>query len=438
MNAGSLAARDARIIANIGRLRFSPLSVVGGKGSYLVEEGGRHVLDLSSSAGAASLGYSHPAVVEAVSAAVANMAGASLLMYPNDKAAALGEMLLGTMSADADRRIWFGHSGSDANDCAVRVLHTATGRARFISFVGSYHGNVSGSMGISGHSAMTHTLPRAGLTLLPYPDPYRAEFGADQVLSLLDHFFETVCPPSQVAAVFMEPILSDGGFIVPPPGFLRAVQERCHLHGIRVVVDEVKVGLGRTGLLHCFEHEGIAPDLVSFGKGLGGGLPISALVGPAEIMDHAPAFALQTTAGNPVAAAAGCAVLDVVTKDGFIDHVSRIGNMLADGLRSLASKHSIIGDVRGRGLALGVELVVDRQSRTAVPVTTTAKIIYRGYELGAAFGYVGLKANVLEFMPPLTLNEGEAAEGLAILDQAILDVCAGKVSDEAVAPYMMW
>jgi 4-aminobutyrate aminotransferase len=167
-----------------------------------------------------------------------------------------------------------------------------------------YHGNLSGSMSVSGHTAMTHTLPRAGLVLLPYPDPYRSRFSSTEVLALLDYQFATTCPPQQVAAIFIEPLMSDGGLIVPPPGFLAAIQERCRRHGIQVIVDEVKVGLARSGRLHCFLHEGLEPDLVVFGKGLGGGLPLSAVIGPRDIMDHAPAFALQTTAGNPVAAAA--------------------------------------------------------------------------------------------------------------------------------------
>jgi len=366
------------------------------------------------------------------------MAGASLLLYPNEPAVSLAERLLAVTPGEGERRVWFGHSGSDANDCAVRVLTAATGRSRIISFIGSYHGNLSGSMGISGHTAMTHTLPRPGVLLLPYPDPYRPRFSADEVLKLLDYQLETTCPPSQVAAIFLEPLMSDGGLIVPPPGFLKALQDRCRAHGIKIVVDEVKVGLARSGLMHCFQHEGLTPDLVVFGKGIGGGLPLSAVVGPKAIMDHAPAFALQTTAGNPVATAAGNAVLKAIETEGLMARSARIGGLLADGLRRLGDRHDIIGDVRGRGLAIGVDLVADRATREPVPATTTAKIIYRGYELGAAFTYVGLKANVLEFMPPLTLTEDEVAEGVAIVDQAIADVLAGKVSDADVASYMMW
>ena len=434
----TLAERDDAAIASIQKLRFNPLAARGGRGSYLTADDGRAILDLSASATAASLGYGHPAVTEAVTKAMADMAGASLLMYPNEPAAALAEALLETMPGTAERRVWYGHSGSDANDAAARVLAAATGRPRFISFIGSYHGGVAGSMSISGHTAMTHTLPRPGLVLLPYPDPYRPRYAAEAVLDLLDYQFETTCPPEQVAAVFIEPIMSDGGLIVPPAGFLKALEERCRRHGILTVLDEVKVGLGRSGALHAFSHEGLEPDMVVFGKGLGGGLPLSALIGPAAIMDHRPAFAIQTTGGNPVCTAAGLAVLRTILDEDLSRRAAEVGGTLMEGLRALAERHEMIGDVRGRGLAIGVDLVADRDSRTPVPATTTAKVIVRAYELGASFIYVGLAANVLEITPPLTLSDAECAEGLAIIDRALADVAAGMVPDDAVQAYMNW
>ena len=382
------------------------LSLIGGRGNRLIEEGGRELLDLSASFGPAILGYSHPAITAAVEEACASMAGASLLAFPNEQAVALAEELLRITPGRGERRVWFGHSGSDANDCVMRLVQAATGRSRFISFIGSYHGNLSGSMSISGHTAMTHTLPRAGLLLLPYPEPYRATFGPADVLKLLDYQFATTCPPRQVAGIFIEPMMADGGIIVPPPGFLAAVQERCRPHGIQIIVDEVKVGLGRSGRLHCFEHEGLEPDFIVFGKGLGGGLPLSAVIGPQALMDHAPAFALQTTAGNPVAAAAGRAVLKTIASEGLCARAERIGTALSGALRSLAERQPMIGDVRGRGLAVGIELVRDRESREPVPVPTTAKVIYRAWQLGAVFFYVGLRGNVLELTPPADPERG--------------------------------
>ncbi len=438
MDSNSLAARDAAVIARIQTLRFNPLAATGGGGSYLHDEDGRRILDLSASATAASLGYGHPAVVEAMTKAARDMAGASLLMIPNEAATALAERLLSVTPGAGERRVWFGHSGSDANDAAMRVASAATGRSRFISFIGSYHGCLAGSMSISGHTAMTHSLPRPGLVLLPYPTVYRPRFSPDDVLAMLDYQFETTCPPEQVAAVFIEPILSDGGLIVPPEGFLHALQERCREHGILVVLDEVKVGLGRSGKLHAYQHDGLEPDIIVFGKGLGGGLPLSAMIGPAQILDHAPAFAMQTTAGNPVCTAVGGAVLDTIIRDDLAARADALGKKLSAGLTTLAERHEIIGDVRGRGLAIGVDLVDSRETQAPVPATMTAKVIYRAYELGANFLYVGLEANVLEITPPLTVSEAEIEEGLDIIDRALGDAATGVVADESVQAYMNW
>lgn len=435
-----LLARDARALAALQKLRFSPLAVTGGQGCDLIEAGGRRLLDLSASWGAASLGHGHPAIVAAIAHAAANPAGASTLSAATAPAVALAERLLAITPGTGERRVWLGHSGSDANEAAARAIAAATGRKRFIAFSGAYHGGSAGSMAISGHAVQAHAERAAGLVLIPYPDVYRDEPAADPgaaVLAELDRRFATDVDPREVAALFIEPIQSDGGLLVPPPGFLRALAERCRRHGILIACDEVKVGLGRTGLLHAFAHDGLTPDIVTFGKGLGGGLPLSAVVGPAHVLDHATAFAMQTLHGNPVSAAAGLAVLDTIESEALVERAARMGARLLAGLRDVAQRHAIVGDVRGRGLIIGVEMVEGRASKAAARAAA-AKVVVRALELGVVLYYVGKRSNVLELTPPLVIDEAAVDRAIELLGRAIGDVAQGKVPDEAIAGFAGW
>ncbi|MFO7739566.1 MAG: aspartate aminotransferase family protein [Desulfatiglandaceae bacterium] len=436
----SLQDRDAAAVAGIQKLRFFPHSVLAGEGSYLIDEDGRRLLDLSATWGAASLGYANPALVEAVTAAMGKQSGASILSAVNQPAVELAEKLLTIVPGSGQRRVWLGHSGSDANEAALRAIMAATGRSRVISFIGAYHGGTAGSMSISGHSSQTTAPKLPGSLFLPYPNPFRPflnDPSGETVLRLLDYHLASDLPAEEVAAVFIEPIMSDGGLIVPPAGFLKALEDRLRPHGILIICDEVKVGLGRSGKWHCFQHEGIAPDVVTFGKGLGGGLPLSAVVGSADILNVTQAFAMETTCGNPISASAGLAVLKTIEEKNLLKHADRIGRHLLSGLEDMAKYHKLIGDVRGRGLALGIELVKDQAGREPASVET-AKAVYRAYELGAIVYYVGMHSNVLELTPPLILSVREAEEALEILDQAITDVERGRVSDEKIRGFQGW
>jgi 4-aminobutyrate aminotransferase len=439
----SLEERERSAIAATNKIRFFPFSVVRGEGSHVVTEDGRRILDLAGSWGAAILGYAHPAVVEAATRAVATMASASNISVTNPEAVSLAEELLALTPGAGDRRVWLGHCGSDANDALARAITAATGRTRFVSFIGATHGGLSGSLALSGYSAQQlNSVPsvRAGQIHLPYPDVYRPPFPGDvgkQVLDYFSYLLETIAPPSQVAGVFLEVIMCDAGEIVPPPGFLRGLGELCRRHGILLICDEVKIGLGRTGFLHSFEVEGVVPDFVTFGKGLGGGLPLSAVVGPARILDHPLGLTVTTTSGNPVSAAVGRAVLKTVVAERLAENAIQRGRQIMDGLTRLSNRHPLIGDVRGRGLVIGVDLVSDRSTRAAA-TRACAKVVYRAAELGAAMYYVGRQSNVIELTPPLTLTAAEAEEGLQIIDQALEDVENDRVPDSAVAPYAGW
>ena len=437
----NLINRDNKFIAGIEKIRFFPIAPVGGEGCYIIEENGRRLLDFAGSWGAAGLGYSHPAITEAITRASQSMASSSLLSYASEPAITLAEELLSIVPGGNPRKVWFGHSGSDANDMIVRLLEASTGRKKFITFHGAYHGGVTGSMSISGHSSQEHSPKREGVIYLPYPNPYRPQFDdnlSENILKRLDELFDTSCPPKEVAAVFIEPIQSDGGVIVPPYGFMKSLEKRCKTYGIQVVVDEVKVGLGRSGLMHAFEHEDLTPDFISFGKALGGGLPLSAVVGPTELMDFAPAFSIMTASGNPVSVSAGRTVLKTIQNEDLIANAKFVGKILQEGFKQLANKHELIGDVRGRGLAIGVELVSDRYKDKKAAKLETAKVVYRAYELGLVIFYVGMESNVLELTPPLIMSEKEANLGLEILDKAFTDVSNGLVSESAIEKYKGW
>jgi 4-aminobutyrate aminotransferase len=437
----NLIKRDEKVIAGIEKIRFSPIAPIGGDGCYLIEENGRRLLDFSGSWGAAGLGYSNSAITEAITQASKSMASVSLLSYASEPAISLAEELISIVPGDTSRKVWFGHSGSDANDMVVRLLEAATGRKKFITFYGAYHGGISGSIAVSGHSSQKHSPRREGVFYLSYPNTYRSDIDnnlPENILKKLDKLFDTTCPPKEVAAVFIEPIQSDGGVIVPPSGFMKSLEKICKEHGILIVVDEVKVGLGRSGLMHAFEYDGLTPDIITFGKSLGGGLPLSAVVGPSEIMDFAPAFSIMTASGNPVCVSAGRTVLKTIQKENLISNANIVGKNLQEGLRQLSNKHELIGDVRGRGLAIGVELVKNRHKDKKAAKLETAKIVYRAYELGLVIFYVGMESNVLELTPPLIMSQNESKLGLEILDQAFTDVSNGLVPDTAIEKYKGW
>jgi 4-aminobutyrate aminotransferase len=434
-----LYARESRSVSTMAHLRFFPQAIVGGSGAYLTGDDGRQLLDFAASWGAASLGHAHPAIRESVTRALSDQAGASYLSTANEPCVLLAEKLLSLVPERARGRVWFGHSGSDANETVARMVVAATGRPRIVAFSGAYHGGTVGSMAVSGHPAQQGARAE-GLTLVPYPNSYEAgspEAAKDAALAHLEKLFQTDVPPEEVAAFFIEPIQSDGGMLVPPDGYFQAVEALCRKHGILLVSDEVKVGLGRSGRFNAFEHSGIEPDIVVFGKGLGGGLPISAVVGPEAIMNHAAAFALQTVHGNPVCAAAALAVLQTIEREQLARNAQRTGSVLRAAIDRLAARHALVGNVRGHGLALGVELVTDRTTRE--PAThQTALTVYRAFQLGLVLYYVGVRSNVLELTPPLTLTEAQAQEGVAILDQALADVTAGRVDESLLADFAGW
>ena len=446
MTVDQLDELDGGLISEALKIRFFPHETHAGEGARLRDSEGREYLDFSAGWAVANTGYSHPHVKQAIVAQLARTTFGGLLSSMHRPAVHLAEKLVELVPGDFHKKVWYGLSGSDASEAAGRLLHLATGKRRMVSFIGAYHGSTAASMAMSAHVAWTQFVGGGHVTKIPYPHPYRCPFGdgtsgeacAEKVIRYLeDYLFKTICPPEDVAGIIVEAVQSDGGDIVPPPNFLPMLEEVCRRHDIYLVVDEVKVGMGRTGEWFAFQHSGVTPDVVILGKALGGGLPLSAVVARAEILDTGPALALFTTAGNALSCAAGLATVEAIEEDGLVDNARSVGGYLQDRLSALKEKHPLIGDVRGLGLIQGVELVKDRATKEPA-AAETAKVVFRACELGLVVFYAGMFSNVLELTPPLILTEADVDEGVAILDQALSDVASGRVSDAAVARYAGW
>ena len=327
--------RDGRFVADAIKIRYFPLAVASGDGAHVIDADGRRYLDFAAGWAVASLGYGNEAVRAAVARQMERSTFAGLLSGVNEPAVELAERLVELVPASFEQKVWFGLSGSDAAEAAQRLILRATGRRRIVSFVGGWHGTHDATMALSAHPALTGILGGGNVVKVPYPDPYRNPFGdgsgdvVDQCLGFLEHYlFATICPPDDVAAIFVEAVQSDGGDIVPPPDFMPKLRALCDRHGILLVVDEIKVGMGRTGRWFSYEHGNVEADLVLLGKALGGGLPLSAIVGRREILDVGTGLALFSLAGNGASCAAGLATVAEIERLGLVERAAENGAYL--------------------------------------------------------------------------------------------------------------
>jgi len=407
-------SRDARNIGNVLKLRFYPITVEKGKGSILIDVDGKEYIDFNAGWAVANTGYCHPGIIKAVHMQMQRLSFSSLTSVLSAESIELAERLKELTPGNFDKKVWFGHSGSDANEFVAKIAPLASQRPRILTFVGSYHGQTMGSYAMSGHPAQSRFIGGGNVVKLPYPYCYRCAFektpcdcGLFCLKYIKNYIFKAVCQPDQVAALVIEAIQSDGGDIVPPDGFLKGLQEICNEHGIYFIIDEVKVGFGRTGKFFGFENWDVVPDAVIMGKPMASGQPLSAVVGRKELMDAGVGQHLFTTAGNPVACAASLETLSVIKEERLEANAANIGIYLLEQFHKLKEKYEIIGDVRGKGLILGIELVKDRDTKEPAD-EMAALVVYRSYELGLLYYYAGIHSNVLEFTPPLVLTMKEA------------------------------
>jgi 4-aminobutyrate aminotransferase len=425
-------------LADLMKIRFYPFALRRGRGCWVEDEDGNLFLDLCAGAGVMNIGYGNKRVIEAVHVAMEGPWSTTSAVFAHEAQALLAERLNALIPGDT--KVWFGTSGSEALDMLARYARLASGRSRLVSFVGADHGQTSGSAQISGLSF--HGDARTDdVTLLPYPDPYRCPHGPCDVggcsLDCLRPVEAALDARPAPAAVFFEPLQANGGDVVPPANVLPALREACDAAGSWLIVDEIKVGLGRTGTFFAHESAGVVPDAVALGKALAGGLPLAAVIGRREIVDAAVGGCVTTLAGSPIPCAAALATLDVLIDDRLLDNARQQGDKLLQDLRAAASGMSIVGDIRGQGLILGIELVEDRALR--VPSRRhAAATVYRTYELGALTIYTGVNGNVVELTPPLTLSSDEVDVGVTTIVHALADVEAGTVPEAALAAYSGW
>ncbi|HUY84365.1 MAG TPA: acetyl ornithine aminotransferase family protein [Steroidobacteraceae bacterium] len=429
--ARELLARDAKVVSP-SYPRDYPFVMSHGRGAEIWDVDGNRFLDFAAGIAVCSTGHSHPKVVQAIKDAAEKFLHISS-DYWHEGQVRLGERIDELAPMNEPVMSFFAQSGTEAVEGALKLARYVTGRTRFIGFLGGFHGRTMGSLSFTAskytqQKGFFPTMP--GVTHVPYPNEFRPLFaGTDQGKAVLRYIEETLfasnLPPSEVAAILVEPIQGEGGYLVPPDGFLAGLRALCDRHGILLIFDEVQSGVGRTGKMFACQHWGVVPDAMTLAKGLGSGMPIGMVVAKRAIMAKwARGAHGNTFGGNPVCCAAALATLDLVERE-YCDNAARVGAYFIDRLRTLAARHEVVGDVRGRGLMIGMELVVDRASRAPARALCDA-VVTRAFRNGLILLSCG--QSTVRFMPPLMITNGDVDEAVEILEaslrEAQVDVAA--------------
>lgn len=405
-----------------------PLAVARAEGCVVEDVDGNRFLDFMGGIAVAATGHAHPRVVAAIREAAGRFLHICGSDFYYDGFAALCERLARLAPGPSPKRVFLTNSGTEAVEGAIKLARHSTRRTALLAFTGAFHGRTYGSMSLTASKVRQREgfgpfLPE--VYHVPYANPYRCEHGrgaegcvVDCAQSIERDLFARRIAPTDVAAIFVEPVQGEGGYIVPPRGWLRALRELCDRHGILLVADEVQCGVGRTGTMFACEHEGVEPDILTTAKGLGSGMPIGAIVMKESIMRWQPGAHGSTFGGNPVCCAAALATLDIVERE-LLPSVNAMGERLLAGARRLADRHRAIGDVRGRGLMIGIELVTDRKTREPAPELVQALV-------GAAFArgllLLGAGKSTLRLAPPLVIDEYDVDTALRLIDECLTEV----------------
>ena len=437
--------RDAVVYPEFARMPYYPLAVAKGHGAILEDFDGNEFIDLLSSAGALNTGHAHPRIVKAITEQAGKYITYTAAYMYSEPLVKYAEALIGVTPGDYEKKVAFGNSGSDANDGAIKLARAYTGRKKIVSFIGAYHGSTYGALSLSAISLnMRRKIgPLLGeIEHIEYPECYRCRFGKKcescdlECLGAFKKAMKTFMPPEDIAAVIIEPIQGDGGLIVPPNRYMKALYELCKEHGILFVSEEVQQGFGRTGKWFGIEHFDVLPDMLILGKAIGSGIPLSAIVARKEIMDamDAPAH-LFTMSGNALACAAAYATLEVIKDEKLLEKSTELGSYAKGRFEALMGDYEIIGDVRGLGLSIGVDLVKDRNSKEGYR-EAAAKICYRCWEKGVIIIFLG--DGVLRFQPPLVITREEIDNAIDVIEESMKEFLAGDIPDEVLKTAKGW
>jgi len=409
-----------------------PIVADRARGAELWDIAGRRYIDFAGGIGVLNVGHGHPHVMEAVKAQLDRVTHTSFQVVMYESYLRLAERLCALAPGEGDKKAVFFSTGAEAVENAVKIARAHTGRPAIISFQGGFHGRTLLALSLTG-SVVPYKQnfgPYATeIYQVPFPYEYRG-WSTEMALAALDDLFGSAVAPDRVAAIIIEPVLGEGGFVPAPKAFLQQLRRLTQEHGILLIVDEIQTGFGRTGKFFAIEHSGISPDLVTVAKSLAAGFPLSGVVGRADVMDApGPGGLGGTYGGNPVACAAGLAVLDVMRDERLPERAARIGSVVEERMRSWAAEHELVGDVRVMGAMAGVELVRDRKTKTPAD-TETAQVMARARERGLILLRAGVHHNVIRTLMPLTIPDEQLDEGLDILGAALADVAGAVTSSK--------
>jgi 4-aminobutyrate aminotransferase len=435
--------KEKNVLGSGMRLPFFPLVIKEASAEFIRDYDGNEWIDFLSSACVANTGHGHPYIVEKIKEQLNQLVHYNPAYASHEKLISLSEELIRITPGNFPKRVTYGLSGGDANDTAIKLARSFTKKSKIIAYSRSYHGNTYGALSASAVSLpmrrnMGPLLP--DIFHVPFPDVYRSKLGyqdeCDRCIHAIELLFETVCPPEETAAILIEPIQGDSGIIVPPKNYIDRLKELCQKNNILIIADEVQSGFARTGKWFASEHLNLEPDLIVLGKGIASGLPLSAVVGRSEILQSwdppAGAFSL---AANPLSCAAALATIDVIENENLLERANDLGSYTINRFQQMKERFEIIGDIRGKGLMLGIDLVKDRETRIPNHVAA-AKISWRCWEKGVFLTF--FSGSVLRIAPPLTIQMKNLETGLKVIEDAMEDLIHGKIPDNVLNHIQGW